>query len=172
MNTETTITYKLDNGLDKQTALKNIATDILAKLKTKFGNEYVVTANDIAELDKDWAHDIKVRKGNKIGAEVSFKWEKTNADIVTLEVENSSKLGSKITYITLFVFLMAGAYMGYNDITPLAFLPGQKIAAGLGGLIMLIPGLIVVSILKSILMKNEKEENKTLVNEVRQVIQN
>ncbi|GAA5082585.1 hypothetical protein GCM10023210_00090 [Chryseobacterium ginsengisoli] len=48
----------------------------------------------------------------------------------------------------------------------MAFLPGYKIAAGLGGLIGLIPGAIIAYVLKSILLKNEKEENKQLVMNV------
>jgi hypothetical protein len=60
--------------------------------------------------------------------------------------------------------------MGYNDIAPLAFLPGQKIAGGLGALIALIPGFIVVSIVKSIVLNKEKSQNAQLVNDVRQLI--
>ncbi|RZJ91398.1 MAG: hypothetical protein EOO20_05200 [Chryseobacterium sp.] len=171
MNTATTITRQLDKNVDTKTALTQITSATLTALNAKFGSEYTVMEGNFPDLDKDWTHDIKVRKGNKIGAEVTLKWEKTNANIVTLEVDDSSKMGNQITYITLLVFLAVGAYMGYNDMEPLAFLPGRKIAAGLGGLIGLIPGVIIVSVLKSMLLKNEKEQNKQLVAEVRQAIQ-
>ncbi len=170
MSTETTITRQIDPKLSPLTALKNIADDTLATLKTKFGNEYDVIAGNFPDVDKDWTHDIKVRKGNKIGAEVTIKWQKTNAKVVTLDVTDSSKLGNQITFITLIIFLAVGGYMGYNGIEPLAFLPGKKIAGGLGGLIALIPGFIIVAILKSILLKNEKALNAKLVNEVRLLI--
>ncbi|RWW91778.1 hypothetical protein [Flavobacterium cerinum] len=170
MSTETTIVYKLDNSTDTQTALKNVATETLNKLKEKFGNEYIVTAGDLGEVEKNWSHEIKVRKGNKIGAEVTLKWEQSQPEIVTVEVDDSSKMGSWITYGTLLPFVVIGAYLAYNDMAPLAFLPGQKVAAGLGGLIALIPGLIAVSILKTLLLKNEKEQNTQLVNEVRLLV--
>ncbi len=167
---ENTIVYQLDQSVRTETALHNAANEVLAKLNTKFGSEYTVKANDFGVKEKDWSHEIKVRKGNKIGAEVSFKWEQADAKIVKLDVSDSSKLGSQITFITLIVFVGIGAYMGYNDIEPLAFLPGYKIAAGLGGLIGMIPGLILVGVLKSLFLKKEKEINKKLVQEVRDLI--
>lgn len=164
------ITYQLENSGDKETSLKNFANDILNQLTSRFGSEYNVTANEFGTFDKDWSHEIKVRKGNKIGAEVGFKWEKSQPEIIQLEVDESSKMGSQITYGILFPFVIIGAYLGYNDMAPLAFLPGHKIAGGLGGLIAIIPGLIVVSIVKSMLLKKEKEINAQLVKEVRQLV--
>lgn len=165
------IIYTLDNNGDRETILKNTATELLTKLKSKYGNTYTVSANDFGVFDKDWTHEIKIRKGNKVGAEVTLKWEQVNPTTLTLEVDESSKMGSMITYGTLFPFAAIGAYLAYNDMAPLAFLPGQKVAGGLGGLIALIPGLIVVYILKSVLLKNEKEENQHLVSDVRKTIQ-
>lgn len=162
--------YQLENS-GNEASLKNTANDILNKLKNKFGGEYVVTADDFGLFDKDWSHRIKIRKGNKIGAEVTFKWEKSRPEIVTLEVDESSKMGSWITYGILLPFAFAGAHMGYNDIGPLAFLPGKKIAGALGVLILIIPGFIIASILKRLVLKNEKEQNTQLVNDVRQLIQ-
>lgn len=164
------IIYTLDNNGDRETILKNTATGLLAKLKSQFGNAYTVSAGDFGELDKDWTYQIKIREGNKIGAEVTLKWEQTKPTILTLEVDESSKMGSVITYGTLLPFTATGAYLAYNDIEPLAFLPGHKIASGLGGLIALIPGLIVVFILKSILLKNEKEKNRQLVIDITNTI--
>lgn len=164
------ITYQLENNGDKETSLKNFANDILNQLNNRFGSEYNVTANEFGTFDKDWSHEIKVRKGNKIGAEVSFKWEQSQPGIIQLEVDESSKIGWQITYGILLPFVILGAYLGYNDMAPLAFLPGQKIAGGLGGLIAMIPGLILVSIIKSVLLKNEKELNAQLVKDVRQLV--
>jgi hypothetical protein len=172
MSTETTIVYKLDNTADTQTALKNVAAETLAKLKAKFGNEYIVTAGDLGEVEKNWSHDIKVRKGNKIGAEVTLKWEQSQPEIVTVEVDDSSKMGSWIMYGSMLSFSVVGAYLGYNNMAPLDFLPGKKLAAFLGVLIFLILGGIVAAILKGMLLKNEKEQNTQLVNEVRQLIAN
>lgn len=83
-----------------------------------------------------------------------------------LEVDESSKFGWQLTFGILLTFLAAGAYIGYNNIEPLAFLPGKKLAGGLGALIALIPGLILLSIAKSVLMKNEKPQNVQLVRDI------
>lgn len=160
------IMYTLKSGDDKETILKNTSSDLMAKLQNQFGSSYSVTADDFGLFDKDWTHTIKIRKGNKIGAEVVLKWEKTNPSALLAEVDESSKMGSIIIYGGLILFMIIGAYMGGNHIEPLAFLPGYKIAAGLGGLIGLIPGAIIAFLLKSILLKNEKEENRQLVSKV------
>jgi hypothetical protein len=164
------ITYQLESTSDKETSLKNIANDVLNQLRSKFGHEYTITANEFGLFDKDWSHVIKIRKGNKIGAEVGFKWEKSQPEMMIMEVDESSKLGSLITYGILLPFIAVGAYMAYNDIEPLAFLPGHKIAGGLGGLIAMIPGLIIVSVVKSMLLKNEKTQNAQLVYDIKQLI--
>lgn len=169
-DTNDTIVYKLDNSVNTEVALQNTANDVLVKLKSKFEGEYTIKANEFGAKEKDWTHEIKVRKGNKIGAEVSFKWEQSKPEIVSAEVSESSKLGSQIALFTLGIFFFGGALLAFNKVEPLAFLPGYKIAAVLGGFICLIPGLIVFMILKSVLLKNEKEQNNTLVQEVRELI--
>jgi len=162
----------LDSNGDKETILKNAATELLGKLKNQFGSSHTVSAGDFGLFDKDWTHEIKIRKGDKVGAEVTLKWEKSNPSELLIDVDESSKMGSMITYGVLFPFGAIGAYLAYNDMEPLAFLPGHKIAGGLGGLIALIPGLLVVYVLKSLLLKNEKEENKQLVIDVIKVCKN
>lgn len=142
----------------------------MAQLRSKYGSDYNVTANEFGLFDKDWSHEIKIRKGGKIGAEVGFKWEESQPEILILEVDESSKMGALITYGVLVPFVIIGAYMGYNDIEPLTFLPGQKIAGGLGGLIALIPGLILAAIVKAIVLSKEKAQNIKLVNDVKQLI--
>lgn len=169
MNTEEII-YPLEDIYNKETSLKNIANQVLTILQNKFGSEYTVTASSFGPIEKDWTHQIKVRKGNKIGAEVEFKWEKSKPEVVKLEVTESSKLGSQVMLSTLAIFVITGALMGFNKIAPLAFLPGYKIAAILGGFIFLIPALIIATILKSILLKGEKAQNAQLVNEVTQLV--
>lgn len=165
------IIYNLEKEGNIETTLQKTANELKAKLSNQFGNQYTVSAGDFNMPDKDWSHEIKIRKGNKIGASVDLKWEKSTPDILKIDVSESSKLGSTITFGVLIPFLLAGAYLGYNDIEPLAFLPGQKIAGGLGGLIALIPGLIVVYLLKSMLLKNEKAENSKLLNDVQQAVE-
>ena len=164
------ITYKLENTGDRETSLKKAATDIRSQLQSRFGSEYTITADEFGVFDKDWSHEIKVRKGNKVGAEVGFKWEQSQPDVLVMEVDESSKMGSQLTYGISIVLGAVGAYLAYNDMAPLEFLPGKKIAGGLGGLIGVILGLIIASVLKSVLLKNEKEQNAQLVNEVRQIV--
>lgn len=166
------IIYTLENNGDKETNLKNVATTLMAKLNTQFGNSHTVSADEFGLFDKDWTHEIKIRKGDKIGAAVTLKWEQTKPSVLSIDVDESSKLGWIITLSVLIPFGIIGAYLAYNDIEPLAFLPGYKIAAGLGGLIALIPGSIVVYLLKSMLLKKEKEENKQLVIDVINVCKN
>lgn len=172
MSTDTTITRQLDNGTNKETALKNLAGETLAQLKARFGNQYAVTADDFGEIGKNWSHEIKVRNGSKIGAAVTLKWEQTNPGNVSLDVEESSKLGTTVIYTCLLLFTSAGVLLAYNDMAPLAFLPGKKLAGLLGALISIIPGGIIGFVLKNILLKNEKEQNAKLVAEVRQFISN
>lgn len=172
MPIESTIIYQINTSINREIALKNIATETLEKLQEKFANEYEIIPSEMAEVEKDWAHDISIRKGKKIGAEVSLKWEKGNGEIVSVEVDESSKLGNQITYITLLVFILTGAYLAYNDMPPLEFLPGRRMAAGLGGLIFIIPAIPVLMILKSVFLKKEKEINAALVNEVKATLQN
>lgn len=169
MESEQTIIYKLENT-GNTTALQNLVNGMAGKLQKQFGAAYVVSSGTFTAPDKDWKHEITIRQGNKIGASVDFKWERSSPDVVKIDVDESSKMGNAITYGVLVPFLLAGAYLGYNDMEPLAFLPGKKIAGGLGGLIALIPGIIVMAVLKKILLKNEKEANKRLVNEVKQTI--
>lgn len=165
------ITYKLDPGLNHAPALKQAANEIKAKLQARFGSSYTISDGDLADPDKNWSHEIKVRQGNKIGAAVDLAWEKSAPGFVKLDVSESSKMGSTITYSFMLVFTLVGAYMGYNHIEPLAFLPGFKIAGGLGGLIGLVPGVILGSILKSVLLKGEKEQNAKLVQDVKAALQ-
>jgi len=160
------IIYTLDSNGDKETNLRSAATALATKLKNQFGSTHTVTAGEFAAVDKDWTHEIKIRKGDKIGAAVTLKWEQAKPTVLSIDVDESSKMGSMITYGVLLPFGAIGAYLGYNDMEPLAFLPGHKIAGGLGGLIALIPGLLVVYVLKSLLLKNEKEANKQLVSDV------
>ena len=101
-----------------------------------------------------------------------MKWEQSQPEIVTVEVDDSSKMGSWIMYGSMLSFSVVGAYLGYNNMAPLDFLPGKKLAAFLGVLIFLILGGIVAAILKGMLLKNEKEQNTQLVSEVRQLIAN
>lgn len=167
---ENEIIYNLENSGDRETILKKTANDLKAKLSNRFGSQYTVSANDFTAPDKDWSHEIKIRKGNKIGAAVDLKWEQSAPNILKIEVDTSSKLGSTITFGVLAPFAIIGAYMAYNDMAPLAFLPGQKIAAGLGGLIAIAAGMTLVFILKLILLKNEKAENEKLVIDVKHTV--
>ncbi|RZJ70282.1 hypothetical protein [Flavobacterium sp.] len=155
---------------DSTTALLKLSNDLKNKLAARFGNQYEVSSGDFTKPEKDWSHEIKIRKGSKVGASVDLKWEKSKREIVKVDVDESTKLGTMITLGVLVPLLLIGAYMGYNNIAPLDFLPGRKIAGGLGGLIALIPGLIIVFVLKSALLKGEKAENAQLVASVKEAV--
>ncbi|GAA5082590.1 hypothetical protein GCM10023210_00100 [Chryseobacterium ginsengisoli] len=111
------IIYSLENNGDKETILKNEASNLMTKLKNQFGSSYSVTADEFGLFDKDWTHTIKIRKGNKIGAEVILKWEKTQPEVLSVEVDESSKMGSIIIYGISILFMTIGAYMGGNHLS-------------------------------------------------------
>ena len=153
--------------------LKSKLEEVVAKLHKKFGGEYELTSDDFDEADEDWSHEIKIRKGNKIGVEVDLKWEKSNPNLLSLEVDEGSKLGNRILYGCLIGFSILCAVMASNDIPPLAFLPGSyKLATGLGGVIGLIPGGILGFGLKSYFLKDEKAANEALLAAVLEELQN
>ena len=151
-------------------ALQKTGNEVMDKVKAAFEGRYVITTDGFSDAGDDWKYRIKIRQGNKIGAEVELKWEKTTSGFVTVAVDESSKLGTIITLGIAVPIGLVCAYMGSNHIAPLDFLPGRKIAAGLGGLIGLIPAGILIYIVKLVVFKNEKEANKQLVAEVKKVI--
>lgn len=172
MQTETNVIYPLDNTLDTENALKNITSEILTKLENRFGHEYEIKSTELEASATEWMHEITIRKGNKIGVELTLTWNKKSGESVIISVDESAKLGSQITKIVLYGFILVGAYMGYENIPPFDFLPGRKIAAAVAGLICAIPALIVIAILKNILFKEEKAINTELANEVKTLLQN
>ncbi len=168
-NDDEIIVYNLESG-ETQVVLQNATHNILDKLKKKFGNKYEISSDELAAVEKEyWSHNIKIRQGNKIGAEVSLKWVQTLPSMLKIEVDESSKMGNYIFLGIIIPFMILGGYMGSNDIEPLAFLPGRKIAGALGAVIAFIPATILASIVKSLLLKDAKQENAKLINEVREV---
>ncbi|UII77383.1 hypothetical protein LV716_06320 [Flagellimonas sp. HMM57] len=167
-----TITYNLtrNEGEDIEIVLKNTCTEIIAKLKNEFGEAYEISFSDIEPPKEDWSHEIKIRKGAKIGARLDLKWKKESPAIVEMNVEESSKIGNILIYVVLIPISLICAYMGLNNIEPLAFLPGRKLAAALGGIVGLIPGGLLIYFFKSIFLKQEKKENDQLILDIRKVI--
>ncbi|MEY4925650.1 MAG: hypothetical protein RI894_86 [Bacteroidota bacterium] len=166
-NFEQTIVYNLVKNENIETVLKDTINTITTKLNQRFGSEYSVQTDDFTAPDDEWSHEIKIRKGSKIGASVDLKWEKTAPHILKLEVDESSKVGSALTLGIVTPFLLLGGFLGYNHIAPLDFLPGYRIAAILGVFTMVVPAYLLVFLLKKLLLNNETAENDTLVNEVR-----
>ncbi|MEM7484318.1 MAG: hypothetical protein AAF348_03840 [Bacteroidota bacterium] len=167
-----TITYHLtkNEGEGIETVLNNTCTEISTKLKSEFGGAYEISFSDIEPPKEDWSHGIKIRKGSKIGAQLNLKWKKGSPAVLEMDIEESSKIGNILIYVILVPISLICAYMGLNNIAPLAFLPGRKIAAALGGIIGLIPGGILIYFFKSIFLKQEKKENDQLVKDIRKVI--
>jgi hypothetical protein len=140
-------------------------------LKEKFSGNYEITHKSFEAPTDDWSQDIKIRKGNKIGAAVDLKWYKKMPHDLEIEVSSSSKTGSIITYPIAIAFILIGAYMGYNHIGPFDGLPGKKIAGAIAGLLMLIPGSILIFILQKMLIsKDEREQSQKLIAEINDFI--
>lgn len=166
------INVEANAGADNTETLKQATNSLITKLFSKVGNHYSISAEENADpADKEWSQEIKVRKGAKVGAAISLKWEATSVSVIKAEVDTDSKLGSIILYSVQIPFLIIGAYMGYNHIAPLDFLPGRKLAAGLGGVLALIPGAIVVYLLNKMLLKDAKAENERLLEAIRNTIE-
>ena len=167
-----TINVEASAGINNTEILKKTANELINKLTSKFGNLYSISKEEnAASTDLEWSQEIKIRKGAKVGATISLKWEATSVSVIKAEVDTDSKLGSIILYSVQIPFLIIGAYMGYNHIAPLDFLPGQKLAAGLGGVLALIPGGIVVYLLNKMLLKDAKAENERLLEAIRNTIE-
>ena len=166
------INVEASAGVNNTEILKKTANELINKLTSKFGNLYSISKEEnAASTDLEWSQEIKIRKGAKVGAAISLKWEATSVSVIKAEVDTDSKLGSIILYSVQIPFLIIGAYMGYNHIAPLDFLPGRKLAAGLGGVLALIPGGIVVYLLNKILLKDAKAENERLLEAIRNTIE-
>ncbi|EZH72613.1 hypothetical protein ATO12_20980 [Aquimarina atlantica] len=157
--------YKL-NAEDVNAAkeeIKEYVSGLAARLDNDFGDEYIVSLGKDTEIEDDWSYDIKIRKGNKVGASLSLHWKKQHFNDLNIEVSESTKIGSFLMYVIVFPFMLIGAYMGANHIAPLDFLPGYKLAGALGGVIALIPGIILTTLIKSVILRKYKEENASLM---------
>jgi len=157
-----------NSNKSKEETLHEFLENLDNLLNENFGGNYVISNDSFKAPEKEWSHAIKIRKGNKVGVQLDFNWNKTSPDDLEIEITKSSKMGSQITYSIFIIFILIGAYMGAKDIEPLAFLPGYKVAAGLGGLIALIPGAIVIFFIKKIVLT--KEDNNESYDLVRRSI--
>lgn len=160
------------NPTDAIIELEKITNTIIKNIIDEFEPTFLVHS-EIANKSDDngnLLNEIKIRKGTKIGANIGINWKDKDYNQINIEITESTKLGTYLLYGIGFPFMFLGAYMGANDIAPLDFLPGYKLAAGLGGAIAFIPGVIISTILKSFLLKKYKEENKMLENKVKAVI--
>jgi hypothetical protein len=149
-----------------EAAIQETVNQLIQHLKEIFGQSYEISYDKIEEIEKDWSYEIRIRQGNKIGAAVDIKWPEDNPSVLEIEVDESSKLGMMILTGSGVSFMVIAVLMAINDIAPLAFLPGRRIAALLGGLIGLVLGMIIGLILKSLLLKGEKETNNKLTADV------
>jgi hypothetical protein len=147
--------------------LADLSSSVASEFQNRFKAPYEVSAADPTNNDGNWEQEVKIRQGVKVGAEVQLKWSRADPAFVTLDVSQNSKLD---TYILLGVALplsVLGAYLAYQDLPPLAFLPGRRLATGLGGVIGLLVGLPVVGVLRSIFGRKQKGENERLIAAVR-----
>ncbi|TSE02544.1 hypothetical protein [Aquimarina algiphila] len=158
-----------NNSADK--VLLEASNKIIEKIQERFANSYEIVSEEFKSPDKDWSREIKVSRGNKVGSVIDLNWTKDMPTKLEIDVTKSSKIGRILIYTIGISFLLLGAYMGMNDIEPLAFLPGYKLAAGLGGLIALIPAAILIFILqKMIITKKDNEESNKLVQDIQKEI--
>lgn len=161
--------YDLDilGLISPELALMEAASEVRAKIEERFGKDFEIAEGPIASPEKRWTHEIKIRRGNKIGAAIEFTWHHNAPSVLHLDAVGASKLGSVITYVVVTAFSVAGMFLAYNDIAPLAFLPGKKLAGGLGGALFMLPGAIGAYFLKQLALKGVRSENEQLLEEVR-----
>ncbi len=166
------MTYPLQSaeGRNLEPSLTAALSEIRSRIQSKFG-QYELSEDAYKAPEKDqWTHEFKIRSGNKIGASIDLKWQKSYGNEIRIEVSQSSKLGNTITYTVLGTFLVVGGIMGFEHVAPLDFLPGKKIAGVLGGLLAMIPGLIVMAIVKKIALSDAKPANTALEAEVNEFV--
>lgn len=158
-------------GETTEIALHRRARTLHLKLKSEFGKDFEISAEHMKGIeDGKWAHEIKVRDGMHVGASVDMTWQKKKENQLMLEVDQSTKIGNYIMMGTMIPCFMIGGIMGIFGVAPLDFLPGTKLGGLLGALIALIPGVILFLIMRSILMRNHKEENRALKAKVHALV--
>jgi hypothetical protein len=143
------------------------AAALVDQLRTRFGAGYEVSAEEPLARGGDWQQTIKVRKGAQVGADVDLSWQGGPAKLTT---STASKLGTALLVGIGLPAGAVGAYLGYNHIPPLAFLPGWRIAAALGGVMLLLAGMIVALVLDAALGRGHAAENEQLRRQVADVV--
>jgi hypothetical protein len=127
-----------------------------------------VSADEPIVRDRSWQQNIKVRRGNKIGVDVDVSW--SGEGDAQINAQSASKLGSALMMALGLPATAIGAYLGYNHISPLGFLPGMKLAAGLGGVLFLIVALVIANVLSSSLTRGQAPANQQLLTQVRATV--
>lgn len=153
-----------------ETLLQEVSNSIISKLERKFGDNHEILCDTLKAPNRIWTQEIKIKKGHRIGAMVDLRWETRVPSILKIEVEKFSKLESTITYTVSIVFLAIGCFMGANHIEPLDFLPDSILGVGFGGLLALIPGGLIIRILKSIFLRGADKASNKLVLDVRSLV--
>jgi hypothetical protein len=144
-----------------------LSASIASGAHAHFQPPYEVSVDEATMNGGDWRQNVTVRRGTGVGAEVAVTWSKVTSRVVKLDVRQNSKLD---TYVFLGVglpFILVGACMAYFHVPPLHFLPGRKLATGLGGFIGLVASWPLIAVLQSILGREEKNENERLVATLR-----
>lgn len=150
-----------DGSYERQ--LPQISEDLLAAVREKFTGDHKIKISDPDEdAEDEWNRVISVSQGAKIGASLDLRWDARKPDRVKAEIDEKTRFGTIVYAVFVVPLFFLGAYMGAEDIDPLAFLPGYKIAAALGGIILAIPGAIVGAIVKPLLMRKEAPANKQM----------
>ena len=163
LNDDNIITAQLEEDGRTDSQLRQISEDLLAATKAAFTGEHTIKISDPdLENEDEWNRVIKVTNGAKIGASMDIRWDAHKPDKVQVEIDEKTKFGTIVFAACVAPLFFLGMYMGIEEIPPLDFLPGYKIAAILGGIILAIPGGILGAVLKSILMKKEAPVNKKL----------
>ena len=161
--------YSLDSTSTSDVAslLSHSVDSITKLLKDNLNNDYEIISGKVDQPGDSWTHTVKVRKGNSVGVAVELSWTNNNPGQLQVSVEESSKLGNIILWGAVVPFAAAGFYMGVEDIEPLAFLPGEKIAAALGALMGMTAGAIIGTIIKSLVIKKaDQKESDALVTTI------
>jgi hypothetical protein len=154
--------------------IKHFVTDLsqslTSGLRDRFTAPYQVAVEDPLTRDGDWEQALSVREGAKVGAEVQLKWSGADPAVITIDVSQNSKLDSYILLAVTMPLLFVGGYMGHQDVPPLEFLPGRKLATALGVLIGLLVALPIVALLRSALGRDAQTQNERLVTTVRATV--
>lgn len=162
MPDEPTLYVAPPEGIGK-VVLEKASMQLTGFLVGTLGSAYEISCDEVHERTA-WSQTIAVRQGSRIGADVVITW---NGTTMTLGLDAGSTLGTAVAMAFTLPLVVTGGVMGYLHLGPFAGLPGYRLAALIGALIMMIPGAALAAVVNSFLARGRAPENAALRETIR-----